>query len=216
MRTLTSILSLGAFTLSVISYASSDHTDNQLFALKGTCQIEGQWMLSIRDNSQERHFWMSPGQSYGALKLISYDAKTGHAELSYLRQTIRLELAKGDHIPLEVIGSPESTPGEELFSPIAKVSNPLTNPQILPSALLARELQASDDQQPVVATSAAYGSPSSSEPVTPEGEPGRTDTSLASDGETKSRARNYFMSRMNRVESALEGNNIPAVMPEGM
>lgn len=215
MRMLTYIVTYSSLALASIAFATTEDAMDQLFSLKGMCKIEGRWMLSIRNNEKGSHLWMSPGQAHGALKLIAFDQKSGEAELSYMQRTFTLQLAKSDSSPLRVIGNSNSSLSEQPYSPIANLSNPLANPQILPSALLASELNSFPEKDEQSNESVIVGAGKSTSSPEVSDESANSESELVQ-STTNARTRNYFAPRVNRVESAIPGQNRPKVMPVGM
>lgn len=80
----------------------------QHYALKGICNLNDEWMLSIKDVRSGHHEWLQAGQSFGSLRLLSYDSESESAQLSYQDKTFSLRLAQNSHEPLSVVRSSTS------------------------------------------------------------------------------------------------------------
>lgn len=99
------LLSTWLLYMTIPTMVSGSETLAKLYHLKGICNLEGQWMLSIKDNTNERHLWLRIGQRVGELRLNDYNPETGIATLAYQNHAFDLKLAESSHTPLRVLGS---------------------------------------------------------------------------------------------------------------
>jgi hypothetical protein len=90
----------------VLIATASEHSNlNQNYTLKGICNIDGTWMLSIKDNPNRQHFWLKVGQRFGDLHLHTFDPDSSTATLLYQEEEFTIALAESDNLPIMVISS---------------------------------------------------------------------------------------------------------------
>ena len=172
----------------------------------------GEWLLSVQDNELAGNLWMKVGQARGDLHLLNYDTQSGEATFTYLGRVFTLGLAEASHRPMAIgsgAGNAASTQNPN-FASSPRISNPLSNPQILPSSNGIKSVLKKRDGYGQ--SSLVQASPQNTELATSEDTP---DEVTQTTSEHK-RIRNYFMPRINRVNSAIKGSNKPKLMPEGL
>lgn len=91
--------------VALIAPASGRSNLNQNYTLKGICNIDGAWMLSIKDNPNRQHFWLKVGQRFGDLHLHTFNPDSSTATLLYQEEEFTLALAEKDNSPIMVISS---------------------------------------------------------------------------------------------------------------
>ena len=91
--------------VALIAPASGRSNLNQNYTLKGICNIDGTWMLSIKDNPKKQHFWLKVGQRYGDLHLYTFNPDSSTATLLYQEEEFTIALAEMDNSPIMVISS---------------------------------------------------------------------------------------------------------------
>ena len=91
--------------VALIAPASGRSNLNQNYTLKGICNIDGTWMLSIKDNPNRQHFWLKVGQRFGDLHLHTFNPDSSTATLLYKEEEFTLALAEKDNSPIMVISS---------------------------------------------------------------------------------------------------------------
>ena len=90
----------------VLIATASEHINlNQNYTLKGICNIDGTWMLSIKDNPNKQHFWLKVGQRFGDLHLLTFNPDSSTATLLYQQEEFTLALAEMENSPTMVISS---------------------------------------------------------------------------------------------------------------
>ena len=91
--------------VALIATASEHSNLNHNYTLKGICNIDGKWMLSIKDNPNRQHFWLKVGQRFGDLHLHTFDPDSSTATLLYQEEEFTIALAENDNLPIMVISS---------------------------------------------------------------------------------------------------------------
>lgn len=96
----------------IVTVAAEPSNLNQNYSLKGICNIDGTWMLSIKDRANNQHFWLKVGQRYGDLKLSAFNPEDTTATLLLQGYEFYLVLSEKENFPEKVIRSRQLKPDE--------------------------------------------------------------------------------------------------------